>query len=143
MQDWINASIVTVITGIILLIIEYRTGYFANFKQESQRRSSKTQPKPKQKFLQKLREQPDWAETVARARQNLSKIYGVHPDDIQLIDWRPDRNWLKKKLHLEVRIPTPTSKDGTHVDFYDDFQDELVHHILVDQEGQIIRDDWW
>ena len=147
MQDWINAILASIITGLILLIIEYRTRYFANFIRENRRRSSNLQQKSKRTFLsaylQKFREQPDWAETVARARQNLGKIYGVHPNDIQLIDWRPDENWLKKKLHLEVRIPTPTSKDGKPVAFYNDFHDELVHHILVDQKGQILRDDWW
>ncbi len=146
MQELVIVILAGVITGIIILIIEYRTRWFANQKRKSIHPSSKTQRKTKRTLLPRLwarlREKPNWADIVKKARRNLANLYGVHPNEIMVLDWTPT-GWWKKNLKLEVRIPTPTSRYGEPVDFYNDYFDELIHYVLVDKDGHILQDDWW
>jgi hypothetical protein len=80
---------IPLLVGVLLLILEYRTGWFAN--RLSVRSSAGTD----------LRSDRGWAETICKVRQNLGRIYALDPDEIRVLSWEPkDRG---KRIRLEAK----------------------------------------
>jgi hypothetical protein len=82
-------AIGSLIVGVILLYLEHRTGWFANHF-----------PKPHIQTEQFVSE--DWAETIAKVKEGLTKIYSVEVSDIDVKAWNKiERN---QKIVMDVAV---------------------------------------
>jgi hypothetical protein len=114
MPEWILAVTSTFVVGVLLLILEYRTGWFANHVPQAL-------GFPKMSFNEQ-----DWVETIYKVKHGLGKIYGVAPDEIEVYSWEPkDRN---KKIRLEVNIPSRTGARWS-----------VTHVVWAERGGRILR----
>jgi hypothetical protein len=105
MMDWMVAAIISLIVGVVLLAIEYRTGWFAD-------RITKTLGKG-------IDLTGNWATTIYQVRLGLGRIYAVSPEEITVDKWEPKFFGLRVRLQVMIPSPVISERYGTGSRLYE------------------------
>ena len=125
MNDIIVEIALLIIVGIILLVVEYRTGWFV-----SQLKPQGGQGEPTSNSKLGLFK-TDWSEATKQARYNLSSIYGINPNEILVVRWDVYNDLFSRQLTLEIRLPPTHAPESAEPDY--------PHiSVKVNREGQIL-----
>ncbi len=125
----LGSLLVAVMAVVIGLILEYKTGWFANHvrrERESVGQATSSQDLPS---------------AIYNVRVGVSKIYGIHVDEVRVLNWSVTKRG--KELHITAEFPKK-AVDGksAFITSYDVAADPSSGSILSIHSGFESRIDW-
>ena len=89
-NNWPLALLIPLVVGVILLVLEYRTKWFAN----------RLDRRPKRKETKAI----NWMDAVQKAKTNLNSIYVIYGDDVYIRSWEVNKEGTMVKIELSMNL---------------------------------------
>ncbi|CAG1008721.1 hypothetical protein ANAEL_03710 [Anaerolineales bacterium] len=117
MEQWVFLALVPVVVGVVLLFVEYRTGWFAQHV------------RGKSAIEASAQSEKDWATTIYNVRVNLGKMYSINADEVRIKNWEIHKRG--REVHLSVEVSQKLSFGrGATIDTYS---------VIADSKGRILK----
>ncbi len=130
--------LVTVIGGTILLILEYRTHWFAQYRARLEHRPA---PPRRTRSSRTSSEPNDWGEAIAKARMTYAKMQGLSSNQVLIERWA--LNWNKTEVKIKLSYPKKVLvSQYARGRGYFKVPTESYHRtfIVADKKGRIIKE---